>query len=235
MVSKASEDFPEPERPVTQISEFLGRLTVTSLRLCSRAPCTTSWSAAAITPSVAPASGRTRVRFGLISAPLHGRGGERNPDRPAGRVAREDGQGAVRRERRKALVARPRDRADELVVGGYRAERWRHIRAKERERAVQADDHVPAARARLERAHSRADRVEEALRASLPHDLERCGAVGPGDDCVIADAQPGDLAHVTGRSHDRPVAARDLVQALEDDLPRRVGAAAGPLAKPAVP
>src|SRR5215217_1243938 len=125
MVSKASEDFPEPERPVTQIREFLGRLTVTSLRLCSRAPWTTRWSAAAIPLSVALGFGRTRVRFRTESAPLHGRDRQRDPYRSAGLVACEDGHGAVRRERRKALVARPRDRADELVVGGERTERTR--------------------------------------------------------------------------------------------------------------
>src|SRR5438105_11701195 len=46
MVSKASEDFPEPESPVMQTSAFRGSLTVTSFRLCSRAPWTISSSAA---------------------------------------------------------------------------------------------------------------------------------------------------------------------------------------------
>src|SRR4051794_21691261 len=41
MVSKASEDLPEPDRPVMTTSESRGRTTLTSLRLCSRAPETT--------------------------------------------------------------------------------------------------------------------------------------------------------------------------------------------------
>src|SRR3954452_21069272 len=41
MVSKASEDLPEPDRPAMTTSESRGRATVTSLRLCSRAPVTT--------------------------------------------------------------------------------------------------------------------------------------------------------------------------------------------------
>src|ERR1700716_3875085 len=44
MVSKASDDLPEPERPVITVNEPLGIATVTSLRLCSRAPETTSCS-----------------------------------------------------------------------------------------------------------------------------------------------------------------------------------------------
>src|SRR5215208_5996015 len=45
MVSKASDDLPEPDRPVMTTSESRGSSTVTSLRLCSRAPATTidSW------------------------------------------------------------------------------------------------------------------------------------------------------------------------------------------------
>src|SRR5690349_5032844 len=43
MVSKASEDLPDPERPVMTTSESRGSSTVTSLRLCSRAPVTTIW------------------------------------------------------------------------------------------------------------------------------------------------------------------------------------------------
>src|SRR5918998_5376851 len=41
MVSKASDDLPDPERPVMTTSESRGSSTVTSLRLCSRAPETT--------------------------------------------------------------------------------------------------------------------------------------------------------------------------------------------------
>src|ERR1700759_1117925 len=41
MVSKASDDLPEPDSPVMTTSESRGSSTVTSLRLCSRAPVTT--------------------------------------------------------------------------------------------------------------------------------------------------------------------------------------------------
>src|SRR3954471_15453583 len=41
MVSNASEDLPEPDSPVMTPSESRGSSTVTSLRLCSRAPVTT--------------------------------------------------------------------------------------------------------------------------------------------------------------------------------------------------
>src|SRR5579872_870371 len=46
MVSKARLDLPEPESPVMQMRRFRGSRTVMSLRLCSRAPWTTSSSAA---------------------------------------------------------------------------------------------------------------------------------------------------------------------------------------------
>src|SRR5215468_1787600 len=62
MVSKASEDFPEPESPVMQTSLFRGRRTVTSLRLCSRAPWTTSSSEAITDPVYRGGSDRTSVR-----------------------------------------------------------------------------------------------------------------------------------------------------------------------------
>src|SRR5450759_5162652 len=38
MVSNASDDFPEPDRPVKTINSSRGSRTSTSLRLCSRAP-----------------------------------------------------------------------------------------------------------------------------------------------------------------------------------------------------
>src|SRR5215831_11466115 len=63
MVSKASEDFPEPESPVMQTSLFRGRRTVTSLRLCSRAPWTTSSSEAITDPVYRGGSDRTSVRY----------------------------------------------------------------------------------------------------------------------------------------------------------------------------
>jgi hypothetical protein len=37
-ISKASVDFPEPDKPVNTTSLFLGMARVTFLRLCSRAP-----------------------------------------------------------------------------------------------------------------------------------------------------------------------------------------------------
>src|SRR5918998_612286 len=52
MVSKASEDFPLPERPVTTTMTSRGSETVTFFRLCSRAPRTTIWlSAILFSPS----------------------------------------------------------------------------------------------------------------------------------------------------------------------------------------
>src|SRR5215213_218602 len=44
MVSNASDDLPEPDRPVMTTSASRGSATVTSLRLCSRAPETTIWA-----------------------------------------------------------------------------------------------------------------------------------------------------------------------------------------------
>src|SRR6266404_1733894 len=44
MVSKASDDFPEPDGPVKMISWFLGRRTSTRRRLCSAAPRTSMYS-----------------------------------------------------------------------------------------------------------------------------------------------------------------------------------------------
>ena len=44
MVSNASDDFPEPDRPVNTMSLSRGRSRSTLRRLCSRAPCTTSRS-----------------------------------------------------------------------------------------------------------------------------------------------------------------------------------------------
>src|SRR2546426_847976 len=44
MVSKASDDFPEPDSPVTTVRALRGISTVMFLRLCSRAPRTISAS-----------------------------------------------------------------------------------------------------------------------------------------------------------------------------------------------
>src|SRR3954468_15493352 len=43
MVSNASDDLPDPDRPVITTRLSRGSSTVTSLRLCSRAPVTTIW------------------------------------------------------------------------------------------------------------------------------------------------------------------------------------------------
>src|SRR5713226_673491 len=43
MVSKASEDLPDPERPVKTTSLSRGMVRLTSFRLCSRAPRMTIW------------------------------------------------------------------------------------------------------------------------------------------------------------------------------------------------
>lgn len=47
MVSKASEDLPEPERPVTTVRVLRGMETEMFLRLCWRAPRTVMWVMAA--------------------------------------------------------------------------------------------------------------------------------------------------------------------------------------------
>src|SRR5437879_1308399 len=44
MVSKASDDLPDPLRPVNTTSRSLGIESVTSFRLCSRAPRMVMWS-----------------------------------------------------------------------------------------------------------------------------------------------------------------------------------------------
>src|SRR5829696_9285386 len=57
MVSNASDDLPEPDSPVMTTSASRGIATVTSLRLCSRAPETTIWACRDTRPSVR--NGRT--------------------------------------------------------------------------------------------------------------------------------------------------------------------------------
>src|ERR687893_217780 len=59
MVSKARDDLPLPESPVTTTITSRGRETVMSFRLCSRAPRTTIWlSAISLLPSFRDASGK---------------------------------------------------------------------------------------------------------------------------------------------------------------------------------
>src|SRR3954451_6858090 len=62
-MSKARDDFPEPDRPVMQISLLRGSRTVTSLRLCSLAPWTTSSSEAITDPVYPGMSDRKIVRL----------------------------------------------------------------------------------------------------------------------------------------------------------------------------
>src|ERR1700736_3713653 len=56
IVSKASEDLPEPDKPVTTISLLRGRVRSMFLRLCSRAPLMTIASRACVIPSGIPSS-----------------------------------------------------------------------------------------------------------------------------------------------------------------------------------
>ena len=62
MVSKASEDFPDPLTPVTMISLPTGSVTSMFLRLCVRAPRTTIfWASAAPTTGVSDMLGVTTL------------------------------------------------------------------------------------------------------------------------------------------------------------------------------
>src|SRR5690348_15723455 len=60
MVSNASEDLPEPERPVMTVSRSRGIVTSTFFRLCSRAPRMTSASSFIAGESCGVCSGKTR-------------------------------------------------------------------------------------------------------------------------------------------------------------------------------
>src|SRR6187549_892358 len=67
MVSNARLDLPLPESPVMTVSRSRGIRTVTSLRLCSRAPRTTS-SSCGTSPVYRSISTRTSVPFGYARA-----------------------------------------------------------------------------------------------------------------------------------------------------------------------
>src|SRR5215210_6176019 len=94
MVSKASDDLPEPDRPVITTSASRGIATVTSWRLCSRAPETTIWSCLLTRRSV---GGRRTDRSNTCSRPValcgplgigSGFGPQEGaPDHPRGAVA----------------------------------------------------------------------------------------------------------------------------------------------------
>src|SRR3954465_1665648 len=98
MVSKASDDLPEPDSPVITTSASRGMATVMSLRLCSRAPETTSASDRAMTTSVWR---RTDVRplVRLFEWDLHGVLTARRISLPHG-----PGKDALMKRRRRALA-----------------------------------------------------------------------------------------------------------------------------------
>src|ERR1700732_5060884 len=73
MVSKASDDFPEPDSPVNTMSRSRGSSTETLRRLCSRAPRTTRVSdigAASLRPNRRSTGGRWRPLPGGAAAHL---------------------------------------------------------------------------------------------------------------------------------------------------------------------
>src|SRR5579875_102690 len=68
MVSKANEDFPEPDSPVKTMRRSRGNSSETSLRLCSRAPRMTRREATSVDPLSAA------ERTGPSRGPLRGSG-----------------------------------------------------------------------------------------------------------------------------------------------------------------
>src|SRR5687768_8122328 len=70
MVSKASEDLPEPDRPVITVSDSRGMSTSIPLRLCSRAPRTLMWVSIrqAYASQCGSASDQLRSIYVLVSA-----------------------------------------------------------------------------------------------------------------------------------------------------------------------
>src|SRR5215212_9437297 len=62
MVSKASDDFPDPLTPVMTTSERAGNVTSTFLRLCVRAPRTTIWPRAGGVLAMVPRCSLARNR-----------------------------------------------------------------------------------------------------------------------------------------------------------------------------
>src|SRR6266540_5633084 len=210
MVSKASEDFPEPDSPVTQIRALRGSRTVTFLRLCSRAPCTTS-SSAAMDSSLARRSDRTDVLF-LAPVELYCR--QRQRDGRARPVARIDVDGALRGKRCEALVRRPGH--------GCRALRAGREREVARPAAVE-DEHAPAhtcaeiapVRAGHETAQRSSHALEKRDRSSVslheqgPDSLRSC------DDGKVVLPGPDELLHERGRAAHVARAAVDLSEPSE--------------------
>src|SRR5436190_1406409 len=122
MVSKASEDLPDPDSPVMTTSALRGIATETSRRLCSRAPETTIWSAEDITPfDCREAHGcspqKTAATSGVSGTPSRSGAGERDHAVHAGHVDLPSriGQPA---ECPGAQLARGEGMADPAEVGG---------------------------------------------------------------------------------------------------------------------
>src|SRR5919108_1236092 len=130
MVSKASDDLPEPERPVNTISLSRGRSSVTFLRLCSRAPWMTRRSeptsrvyrrAATRLPGPVPPRRAASILGG------HGPGPPRDPALSRGRGALPQGLRAGlrsdrRTERPGPLARRTLDRLHRLGPGEARGD-----------------------------------------------------------------------------------------------------------------
>src|SRR6266480_1056068 len=113
MVSKARLDLPDPDRPVKTIMESRGRSSETSLRLCSRAPRTTSRSATAL--SALPAD-IVNPGHGTPGHAIRGHGQFRALPRCPGRAACPTS--ATRRVGR-LLPCRPLAAAGGKVCRGY--------------------------------------------------------------------------------------------------------------------
>src|SRR5438876_5734957 len=104
MVSKASDDFPEPESPVMTVRRLRGIETETFLRLCSRAPRTTRYSWA-----IAPKGTRSLVR---------GSTGSRLPQRHLAFTSLHDTiTRGVERRRGAGRATAPTRRVIRVVVG----------------------------------------------------------------------------------------------------------------------
>src|SRR3989442_11897063 len=125
MVSKASEDLPDPESPVMTVRAFRGISTVMFLRLCSRAPRTTNDSLDIDSEPTRVLASRSTLpnlllnprRFPTLALP-HGAGRAGRADHPrhrGGRPPARDGAGG----RAAGGVRHARDRgAVDLPLGG---------------------------------------------------------------------------------------------------------------------
>src|SRR5215204_581094 len=210
MVSKASEDFPEPDSPVTQIRALRGSRTVTFLRLCSRAPCTTS-SSAAMDSSLTRGSDRTDVLFWSsfqLLAPIELDCCQRQRDGPARPVARIDIDGALRGKSCEAIVGRPGH--------GCRALRAGRKREVARPAAVE-DEHAPAhtraeiapVRAGHETAQRSSNAIEQRDLSPVAIHEEPHGSWRPRDGGEIVLTGPDHFLHQSRGPADRPGTAVD--------------------------